>query len=123
MDQLEEYYNQGTFVVDDTNWYAVELAANTSRQTAAEWLRTAFHDMSTHNVNTGIGGLDASLAYELDHDENKGQGLFDTFTFLAAHFMSKYSSAAYLLVMWMKHGQAGKGRKTTILYLKMRENM
>jgi hypothetical protein len=98
-DQLEEYYTQGTFVVDDTNRCAVELAANTGRQTAAEWLRTAFHDMSTHNVHTGLGGLDASLAYELDRDENKGQGLFDTFTFLAAHFMSKYSSASDLLAL------------------------
>ncbi|KAF8891279.1 heme peroxidase [Infundibulicybe gibba] len=35
----------------------------------AEWLRFAFHDMSTHNVNDGTGGLDSSIAYELGRPE------------------------------------------------------
>ena len=30
------------------------------RVAAAEWVRTAFHDMATGNVFTGLGGLDAS---------------------------------------------------------------
>ncbi|KIK08790.1 hypothetical protein K443DRAFT_672308 [Laccaria amethystina LaAM-08-1] len=47
---------------------------------AAEWLRFAFHDMATHNVNDGTGGLDGSLVYELDRPENFGQGFNQTMT-------------------------------------------
>lgn len=45
---------------------------------AAEWLRFAFHDMATHNVNNGTGGLDGSLVYELDRPENFGLGFNQT---------------------------------------------
>ncbi|KAE9397992.1 hypothetical protein BT96DRAFT_1020437 [Gymnopus androsaceus JB14] len=36
---------------------------------SAQWLRTAYHDMSTHNVDDGTGGLDASIQYELDRPQ------------------------------------------------------
>ncbi|CAA7266750.1 unnamed protein product [Cyclocybe aegerita] len=39
---------------------------------AAQWVRFAYHDMSTHNIDEGIGGLDGSIRYELDRDENIG---------------------------------------------------
>lgn len=42
------------------------------RITAAEWLRTAFHDMATANVYLGQGGLDASIQFELWSGENAG---------------------------------------------------
>lgn len=42
------------------------------RITAAEWIRTAFHDMATGNTYTGIGGLDASIQFELRSGENLG---------------------------------------------------
>ncbi|KAJ4350376.1 uncharacterized protein N0V89_008997 [Didymosphaeria variabile] len=45
---------------------------NTSRVTAAEWLRTAFHDSISGNIYTGAGGLDGSIAWELDSLENEG---------------------------------------------------
>ncbi|KAJ3731712.1 heme peroxidase [Lentinula guzmanii] len=35
----------------------------------AQWLRIAYHDMSTHNVDDGTGGLDASIQYELDRPQ------------------------------------------------------
>jgi len=35
------------------------------RITAAEWIRTAYHDMSTANASTGAGGLDASIMYDM----------------------------------------------------------
>ena len=38
-------------------------------QEAANWVRTAYHDMATHNVDTGEGGLDASIYFELDRAE------------------------------------------------------
>lgn len=44
----------------------------------AEWLRFAFHDMATHNVDDGTGGLDGSLVYELDRPENFGLGFNQT---------------------------------------------
>ncbi|KAJ3906340.1 heme peroxidase [Lentinula edodes] len=44
----------------------------------AEWLRIAYHDMSTHDVDDGTGGLDASIQYELDRPQNIGQGMFDS---------------------------------------------
>ncbi|KAK1230045.1 hypothetical protein PQX77_006861 [Marasmius sp. AFHP31] len=43
--------------------------------TAAQWLRLAYHDMSTHNVDDGSGGLDASIIYELDRPQNIGLGM------------------------------------------------
>ncbi|KAJ3720911.1 heme peroxidase [Lentinula raphanica] len=44
----------------------------------AQWLRIAYHDMSTHNVDDGTGGLDSSIQYELDRPQNIGQGMFDS---------------------------------------------
>jgi hypothetical protein len=44
----------------------------TSRVTAAEWLRTAFHDAISGNIYTGQGGLDGSIAWEIDTLENEG---------------------------------------------------
>ncbi|KAF8193457.1 heme peroxidase [Pholiota molesta] len=40
----------------------------------AQWLRFAYHDMATHNITDGTGGLDASIFYELDRPENVGNG-------------------------------------------------
>ncbi|KAF8809049.1 L-ascorbate oxidase [Phlegmacium glaucopus] len=45
---------------------------------AAEWLRFAFHDMATYNIDTGSGGLDGSLVYELNRAENFGLGFTQT---------------------------------------------
>ncbi|KAJ4486568.1 heme peroxidase [Lentinula edodes] len=44
----------------------------------AQWLRIAYHDMSTHDVDDGTGGLDASIQFELDRPQNIGQGMFDS---------------------------------------------
>src|ERR1700743_353141 len=41
-------------------------AQGAGRVAAAEWIRTAFHDMATGNAVQGIGGLDASLVFETD---------------------------------------------------------
>ncbi|KAL0575763.1 hypothetical protein V5O48_006206 [Marasmius crinis-equi] len=45
---------------------------------AAEWVRLAYHDMSTHNADDGTGGLDASIVFELDRAQNVGQGMIDS---------------------------------------------
>ncbi|CAA7271852.1 unnamed protein product [Cyclocybe aegerita] len=44
----------------------------------AEWLRFAFHDMATHNIDDGTGGLDGSIVYELGRPENFGLGFNQT---------------------------------------------
>ncbi|KAJ7613376.1 heme peroxidase, partial [Roridomyces roridus] len=36
---------------------------STGRSNAADWIRTAYHDMATHNVTDGTGGLDASIRF------------------------------------------------------------
>ncbi|KAL7781097.1 heme peroxidase [Trichoderma afarasin] len=44
----------------------------------AEWLRNAYHDMSTADTIAGTGGLDASIIYELDRAENVGNAFSET---------------------------------------------
>lgn len=44
----------------------------TNRNNAAEWLRTAFHDATSHNAAAGTGGVDASIQYETGYSENGG---------------------------------------------------
>ncbi|QUC18830.1 uncharacterized protein UV8b_03071 [Ustilaginoidea virens] len=68
------------------------------RHAAAEWLRSAFHDMSTANTYFKIGGLDASLQYELDNGENTGPGHRTTLTFMGPYVTSR-SSLADLLAL------------------------
>ncbi|KAH8804086.1 heme peroxidase [Flagelloscypha sp. PMI_526] len=46
-----------------------------STTVAAEWVRLAYHDMSTHNVADGTGGLDGSIRFETDRSENVGVGM------------------------------------------------
>ncbi|KAG7098435.1 hypothetical protein E1B28_000387 [Marasmius oreades] len=47
-------------------------AARDNTTVAAQWIRLAFHDMSTYNVDDGTGGLDGSVIYEFDRAENIG---------------------------------------------------
>ncbi|KAA8565636.1 hypothetical protein EYC84_009487 [Monilinia fructicola] len=63
------------------------------RQTAAEWIRTAYHDMATHDIETGLGGLDASIAFELGRAENPGAAFNGTFGFTNNYHSVKASTA------------------------------
>lgn len=72
-------------------------AQGSGRIAAAEWIRTAFHDMATGNAETGVGGLDASLIYELGGD-NIGaafQTTLETFT----PFLTSRSSMADIIAL------------------------
>ncbi|KAJ3982561.1 heme peroxidase [Lentinula detonsa] len=70
----------------------------------AQWLRIAYHDMSTHNVDDGTGGLDASIQYELDRPQNIGQGQFESlndfkgFNIIAPFFGNVIALAAVFAV-------------------------
>ncbi|KAH9908397.1 heme peroxidase [Xylariomycetidae sp. FL2044] len=66
------------------------------RQNAAEWLRTAYHDMSTHDASSGTGGLDASLMFELGRDENIGSSFNNTFGFMKNYYSTKTSMSDLL---------------------------
>ncbi|KAF5358167.1 hypothetical protein D9756_001335 [Leucocoprinus leucothites] len=65
---------------------------------AAEWLRFAFHDMATHNVDDGSGGMDGSLVYELGRSENFGLGFNQTLTDFET-FPNKYVSRADIFAL------------------------
>ncbi|OAA45490.1 WSC domain containing protein [Metarhizium rileyi] len=66
-------------------------ASGPGRRNAAEWLRVAFHDMSTANTFFKTGGLDGSLQYELDNGENTGPGHRTTMNFMGPYVSSRSS--------------------------------
>lgn len=67
------------------------------RSVAAEWVRAGFHDMATADVEAGTGGLDASIAFELDRPENPGRPQFgETFNITSNSFTSRASMADLL---------------------------
>ncbi len=68
------------------------------RQNAAEWIRTAYHDMSTHDVSAGTGGLDASIMFELDRAENIGTAFDNTMGFMN-NFYSVKSNMADMIAL------------------------
>ncbi|KAK2020656.1 WSC domain-containing protein [Colletotrichum zoysiae] len=68
------------------------------RQNSAEWIRAAFHDMATHDVAVGTGGLDASIFFELERPENVGGAFNNTFAFFSS-FYSIRATASDLLAM------------------------
>lgn len=67
-------------------------------QSAAEWVRTAFHDMATHDAAAGTGGLDASIMYEVSREENEGAAFNNTLADLA-EFVSPDVSASDLIAL------------------------
>ncbi|MCJ1308234.1 hypothetical protein MMC25_001887 [Agyrium rufum] len=71
------------------------LSLGAGRLAAAEWLRTAFHDMATANVYQGTGGIDASLLYELGGD-NIGDAFATTLQSYSP-FVSSRSSLSDLI--------------------------
>ncbi|KAJ7303827.1 heme peroxidase [Mycena albidolilacea] len=58
--------------------FALGCGQRDNTSIAAEWLRIAYHDMATHDIDSGTGGLDASIAYELDRPQNIGVGMRGT---------------------------------------------
>ncbi|KAF9014093.1 L-ascorbate oxidase [Cyathus striatus] len=74
----------------------------------AEWLRFAFHDMATHNVDDGTGGLDGSIVYELGRSENFGLGFNQTLSDFEG-FTLKYVSRADLIAIGAIFGVATCG--------------
>ncbi|KAL9123889.1 MAG: hypothetical protein Q9217_006724 [Psora testacea] len=68
------------------------------RQTAAEWIRVAFHDFVTADVPTRSGGLDASIGFEATRGENVGTAFNDALINFSYYF-SKAVSMADLIAL------------------------
>ncbi|KAJ3774694.1 heme peroxidase [Lentinula raphanica] len=68
------------------------------RTTAAQWLRVAFHDFSTADVAAGTGGLDASIGWETEREENDGSAFNDTLSFFAP-FVNRHVSMADMIAL------------------------
>ncbi|KAF9530746.1 heme peroxidase [Crepidotus variabilis] len=82
---------------------------------AAEWVRFAFHDAITHNIDDGTGGIDGSLFHELDRDENRGQGMKDTSAdFLK--FAGRFVSRADIVAMGAIFGMSSCGGQNILPY-------
>ncbi|KAJ7596257.1 heme peroxidase, partial [Mycena floridula] len=81
IDQLEGLLYEGKSEGSDSR--AIDFAAQLVKcvpqpdgeSIAADWIRFAYHDVATHNIEDGTGGLDNSLLLELDRDENVGLGM------------------------------------------------
>ncbi|KAK3293980.1 heme peroxidase [Chaetomium fimeti] len=69
------------------------------RTNSAEWIRTAYHDMATADVETGIGGMDASIGFERSRQENVGFHAFTETLLFFGDFMSARSSMADLIAL------------------------
>ncbi|KAJ7657897.1 heme peroxidase, partial [Mycena polygramma] len=70
------------------------------RSNAADWIRTAYHDMATHNATDGTGGLDGSIRFseELARPEDPGDGFENTLTFVGAQ-SNRYVSVADMIAL------------------------
>ncbi|KAJ3895920.1 heme peroxidase [Lentinula edodes] len=68
------------------------------RMTAAQWLRTAFHDFATADAAAGTGGMDASIGWETNRPENVGSAFNDSLSFFAP-FVNQHVSMADLIAL------------------------
>jgi hypothetical protein len=79
---------------------------------AAGFLRTAFHDVVTGNVGAGTGGLDASVAFELEKgaggEDNSGPFVKNTLGWLQQYY-SAQASMADLIALSVYTGVRGCG--------------
>ncbi|KAI0720710.1 heme peroxidase [Cerioporus squamosus] len=72
-----------------------------NRSNVADWIRTAYHDMATHNVEDGTGGLDASIMFEQDRAENAGDGFFNSLRHLTLG-ITRYAGVADFIALGAK---------------------
>ncbi|KAJ7342452.1 heme peroxidase [Mycena albidolilacea] len=75
-------------------------ASPSGRADSADWIRTAYHDMATHNATDGTGGMDASIRFleEISRPENAGDGFSNTINVFLAH-ANRYVSIADTLAL------------------------
>ncbi|KAJ7877785.1 heme peroxidase [Mycena leptocephala] len=74
--------------------------SHSGRSDAADWVRTAYHDMATHNIEDGTGGMDGSVRFleEMARPEDAGDGFQNTIAVLAGQ-SNRYVSIADVLAL------------------------
>ncbi|KAJ6451735.1 heme peroxidase [Mycena sanguinolenta] len=72
LDNIDDQLHVDRFTT--LNALSRDCATRDGTTIAAQWLRIAFHDFATYDINTGKGGLDASIIFELDRPQNIGLG-------------------------------------------------
>ncbi|KIK68410.1 hypothetical protein GYMLUDRAFT_153711 [Collybiopsis luxurians FD-317 M1] len=96
----QEGFNRGAYfrraITPCTNY--VNGDQTLGRMTAAQWLRTAFHDYATANISDGTGGTDASIGWETERPENVGSAFNDSMSFFAP-FVNQYVSMADMIAL------------------------
>ncbi|KAF8194048.1 heme peroxidase [Mycena galopus ATCC 62051] len=72
----------------------------TGRANVADWIRTAYHDMATHNIADGTGGMDASIRFaaEQARPEDVGDGFSNTLSDVL-DISDRYASIADVLAL------------------------
>ncbi|KAM0261527.1 hypothetical protein ACHAQJ_002210 [Trichoderma viride] len=84
---------------------------STGRSFGAEWLRNAYHDMSTADVHAGTGGLDASIVFEMDRPENVGQAFQETLNSFQGSYNTRASMAdLFAIAAIMAVGSCSNGK-------------
>ncbi|KAF7318837.1 Peroxidase [Mycena chlorophos] len=64
--------------VSAASTFALNCGSRDNSTIAAQWLRLAYHDAATYDITTGLGGLDASIAYEYTRPQNPGPGMLES---------------------------------------------
>ncbi|KAF8180537.1 heme peroxidase [Mycena galopus ATCC 62051] len=66
--------------VQPCDLFIADFSVGSGRSNAADWIRTAYHDVATHNVTDGTGGLDASIRFAEEQalPANAGTGFSNT---------------------------------------------
>src|SRR3569833_1424877 len=90
--EAESFVAVGVRTCNETAFLA---RPNSGRTNAQEWVRTAYHDMATADVQAGTGGIDASIAFEisLNRSENVGSGIPSSIEFFKAAQSPRVSMA------------------------------
>lgn len=81
----------------------VSGSQNFGRETAAQWIRVAFHDFVTAHVAEGLGGIDASIGFETLREEDSGSAFNDSLAFFRPYVNSKISSMFPRLCLSLYH--------------------
>ncbi|KAJ7673937.1 heme peroxidase [Mycena polygramma] len=86
--------------VQPCTFFLFSVNGPSGRSNVADWIRTAYHDMATHNSTDGTGGMDASIRFpeEQARAENAADGFNNTIRILG-NVVNRYISLADALAI------------------------
>ncbi|KAJ6452147.1 heme peroxidase [Mycena vitilis] len=86
--------------VQPCSFFLFSVNGPSGRSNVADWIRTAYHDMATHNSTDGTGGMDASIRFpeEQARAENAADGFNNTIRILG-NVVNRYISLADALAI------------------------